>query len=73
MTDFENLMERIMKSEKTNNRAKGMRVKSSIKAGLLAGICSNHNQTVVRKAKGLRVKSSVKAGMGQPVKDWIDN
>jgi hypothetical protein len=59
-----------MKSENTKNKAKGMRVKSSIKAGddcqdgySLMGKCHNHNQTVVREAKSLRVKSNVKAGV----------
>jgi hypothetical protein len=43
--------------------ARGMRVKSNVKAGLLEGpggsSGSNHNQTVTR---GLKVKSGVKAG-----------
>jgi hypothetical protein len=36
--------------------ARGLRVKSNVKAG---GLSENHNQTV---ARGLRVKSSVRAG-----------
>jgi hypothetical protein len=42
-----------------NNKTKGMRVKSSVKAG---GFSLNHNQTNV-KNNGLRVKSSIKAGV----------
>ena len=40
-----------------NQTAKGLRVKSKVKAGIMT---SNHNQSV----KGLRVKSNVKAGDG---------
>ena len=58
-----------MKSEKTNDRTKAIRVKSSIKAGgdqvqyEAGGWCHNHNQTLSREAKGLRVKSNLKAGI----------
>lgn len=41
-----------------NQTAKGLRVKSNVKAGNNGRIISNHNQTL----KGLRVRSSVKAG-----------
>lgn len=44
-----------------NQSFKGLRVKSSVKAGTgNGGLATNHNQTV----KGLRVMSSVKAGEG---------
>jgi hypothetical protein len=41
-----------------NQAVKGLRVKSSVKAGDNGRIITNHNQS----AKGLRVKSKVKAG-----------
>ncbi len=44
--------------------AKGLRIKTNVKAGVLCRYCSaNHNQTVAHAAKGLRVKSKVKAGI----------
>jgi hypothetical protein len=66
MSDFENPMEIIMRSENTKNQPKGMIVKSSVKAGgdqiNHCTVCNNHNETLSREAKSLRVKSNVKAG-----------
>src|SRR5260221_407608 len=39
--------------------SRGLKVKSGVQAGLLAG-CHNHNQTM---ARGLKVKTNVKAGL----------
>jgi hypothetical protein len=62
-------MEIIMKTENTKNQPKGMKVKSSVKAGgdqvSECGHCHNHNQTVARESKSLRVKSGIKAGCDQ--------
>lgn len=66
MSDSENLKENSMKSEKTNNQAKAIRVRSSVKAGsdqVQDKLKCNHNQPVARAAKRLLVKSSIKAGI----------
>jgi hypothetical protein len=45
---------------------KGLRVKTNVKAGIIAVLQNdnNHNQAMARKAnKGLRIKTNVKAGI----------